>query len=264
MEDVNYDELFKIIDETTKRSFLAYENNGKIEPNVANLGAKIGDVAKLERFGEYYGIGVEFMEDVKPLLTNKFVFRILNFLKKQDYITALGILGLSGIDQIRYILHKWFTIATTGYQNQLLVSGQNQVSTSDQNQLSTSDQNQLSTSDQNQLSASDQNSDNLKNYPMFDYWIESVAHDPLPSKIKVVDIGQNQNTGASVLPPEWIGRVFKNGTQLHQEMSNLETRIGKPPVTYAVIYSMIIQKNETFVENIDNIKFNQIFLFRFD
>jgi len=221
MEDIDYVKLIKIVEKSVKKSYLAYEHDNKRVPNVSNLGAKVGDIAKLERHGEYYGIAVEFLENLNPLLTDRFVIRILTMLKKEDYITPITILNLTSVDQLQYVLHTWFQFATTEYDNSL--------------------------------------KNIKKKYPIFDPWIKSVTHDPLLGKIKLVEIGFNQNTGNSVVPVDWIGREFANGKELHKEMDKLETRIGKPPVTYAIIYSMIIQKNDSIITEIKNIDYDTIF-----
>jgi len=222
MEEIDYPELIKIIESHSKNSYQGVEINGKLRPNVANLGAKAGDIAKLERSGEYYGIAVEFLGDVKPLLTSQLIIRILNLLKNEDYVTPMTILNLINLDQLKYILHEWFQKATTIGDKGML-------------------------------------KDYNKKYPVFDHWIQSVRSDPLPGPIKVVEIGQNQNTGISVLPPEWIGTEFSDGRAMHEAMDKLETRIGKPPVTYAVIYSMVIQKYDSNIRDIKNLSYDYIF-----
>lgn len=226
MDSINYDILIKIVQESLKKSYEAHEHHGKLVPNVANLGGKKGDIAKLERSGEYYGIAVKLLEDLRPILTGTFVIKILHMLKKEDYITPLECLKLTTLDQLQYILHKWFIKATTNYQNQLAGF--------------------------------------KKKYPEFDPWINSVTHDPLLGRIKIVEIGINQNTGDSVVPAEWMDKEFENGYELQKEMDKLETRLGKPPVTYAIIYSMIIQKNDTLIKNMNNISFQKIFYLDFD
>jgi len=82
MEEIDYPALIKIAESYSKNSYQGVEINGKLRLNVANVGAKIGDIAKLERSGEYYGIAVELLGDVKPLLTSQFIVRIINLLKK--------------------------------------------------------------------------------------------------------------------------------------------------------------------------------------
>lgn len=220
MDDIDFTLLIKIL-ATTKASYYGYQEKDVLINNVANFGAKIGDIAKLERKGEYYGISVEFMEDTIPLLLHHNILKILNMLKKEEYSTALTILGLTTLDELKYVLHKWFQIATTGYNNEI--------------------------------------GNSKKNYPKYDRWIKSVTHDPILTKIRVREIGSNQNTGASVVPEDWIDREFKNADELHMAMDKLETRIGKPSVTFAVIYSMIIQKQDVLIKKIKNLDCKHIF-----
>lgn len=191
MEDVDFATLIKYVGKSTKNSYETYQLDDKDIPNIANLGGKVGDIAKLERHGEYYGISIELLEDIKPLLTEKFVVRILAMLKKEDYITPLALFGLSSMDQLQYILHKWLQVATIDYDNSLTTKNK---------------------------------------YPIFDEWIETVTHDPILGRIKVVEIGHNENTGDSVVPSDWIGREFASGRDMHKAMDKLESRIGKPPV----------------------------------
>ena len=82
-------------------------------------------------------------------------------------------------------------------------------------------------------------------------------------RIKIVEIGFNQKTNSPVLPEDWTDREFTNGYELQQEMNNLENRIGKPPVTFAIIYSMIIQKNDNIIKNLKNINFQKIIYLNF-
>ncbi|BCS83382.1 putative helicase [Cotonvirus japonicus] len=220
MQDIDFNQLLDIVEKYTLRSYTAFEHDGKDVPNVANLGAKIGDIAKLERSGEYYGIAVEFLADVKPLLTDKFIMRILTMLKREDYVTVLTVLELSTIDQLYYILDEWFKTATFNYKSSIKYS---------------------------------------KRYPIFDKWIHTVAYDPLPNRIRIVEIGYNQNTSDSVVPADWIDREFESGQDLQNAMNQLENRIGKPPVTYAIIYAMIIQRTDSVVTDIANVKYNTIF-----
>jgi hypothetical protein len=220
MNEIDYSKLTKNVEKTTKKNYQARYQNGHLVPNVANLGGKIGDIVKVERSGEYSGLAVQLMEDIKPLLTDRIILKILTMYKKEDYMTPLNILGLSTMEQLQYVLHQWFTLATLNYDNSFKQK---------------------------------------KKFPMLDQWIKTMAHDPLLGKIKVVEIGQNQNTGGSVVPPEWIDKTFDNGQQMQEEMSKLETRIGKPPVTYAVIYSMIIQKNDKMLSDIKNVDYDTVF-----
>lgn len=212
MEHIDYDHLIALIKKTCLKSYWAAMVNDKPVPNVANLGAKIGDVAKLERTGEYYGISVRFLAEVKPLLTDQFVSRMCHLLKKEEYVTVISVMMVDDLDKLFYILDQWFSLVTTGYHAELKVY--------------------------------------KRTYPTYDWWIQTVRHDPLPHKIQIVDIGQNQLTGEPVVPPEWTDRVFANGDALHEAISQSESRINKPPVTYAIIYSMIIQKDDSILTDI--------------
>ena len=231
MEDINFTTIIKHVEKYTKNSFETSQINGKDVPNVANLGGKTGNIVKLERHGEYYGIAVELMEDLRPILTDKFVIRILTMLKKEDYITPLAVLGLNSLDQLQYILYRWLEIATNDPGPNLVALG----------------------------SISGILDKPQKKYPVYDEWIESVTHDPLLGRIKVVEVGYNEKTGNSVIPTDWIDREFSSGYDMHEEMNKLETRLGKPPVTYCIIYSMIVQKNDFLITDIKSVKFDIIF-----
>ena len=221
MDSIDFLLLIEHVKKSTKNSYETHQRDGKDIPNVANLGGKIGDIAKLERRGEYHAIAVKLLEDLKPLLTENFIIRILVMLKKEDYITPLSLLGLSSLDQLQYILHKWMSVATHDYDGSLKGS--------------------------------------KKKYHIFDEWINTVTHDPLLGRIQVVEIGHNDKTSNSVVPPDWIDMEFSNGSEMHKQMDQLESRIGKPPVTYCIIYSMVIQKNDTLITNIKNLKYDTIF-----
>lgn len=223
--ELDYNSIIKDIQKLTKKNFTCKEINNKPKKSIANFGAKKGDVVKLERNGEYFGIAVEILEDVAPLLTDRLICKILALLKNQDFITVLEILNLTEIDQLFYILYTWVkcaTMCTVNYFNKCF----------------------------------------KKSYLKFDKWITKVSHDPLDCKIKVVDIGCNKNTGSPVIPPEWLNREFDSGSEMHVEMDKLEWRIGKPPVTYAIIYSMIIQNKQTVLESLQNVKYNKIFFLK--
>ena len=210
MEDLDYHKLIKLVKDGTKPSFKAYlDDDNKLAPNVANLGAKVNDIAKLTRSGEYSGITVQFMETARRLLTDRFVIQILKQLEKEDYVTPLDMLSIINLDTLLYILHTWMERAVEGYDNSMKLFE--------------------------------------KKWESYDDWIKTTISDPLLSKIKVIEIGHNKVTGDSVVPPEWIDRVFESGYAMQAAMSKLESRIGKPPVTYAIIYSMNIDKQDSII-----------------
>ena len=205
---MDIDNVIKLINSSTKAHYKEVVVDGKVVNSVTNYGAKKGERAKLARNGEYFGIAVEFLEDVKRLLTDKFMIRILHFVKKEDYITIMNMLDLVNVDQINYVIHRWCQNSVADYDNSLV---------------------------------------SKKKFPELDWWIESDRATPLPGKIRVTDVGQNKNTGDSVVPLNWLGREFANGREMHEAMNKLDSRLGKPPVTYAIIYSMQKQVIETNV-----------------
>lgn len=226
MEDIDYTSLIKVIQTSTKKNYQARLNpNNKPTPNVCNLGAKAGQIAKIEREGEYHGLAIEFLEDLQPLLTDQFVIRLLLMLSKQEYITVLSILYLTTIDELAYALSKWLGSA-------------------------------LSVEIKSPFKSK-------KSYPSLDKWINTVRHDPILGKIRITDIGFNEKNNTSVVPPDWLGRDFESAVDLHSHMDGLETRIGKPPVTYCCIYSMWIVTAETIITDpneINNLKFARCYL----
>ena len=218
--DSNFDELIGSVKKYTKKNFQATIINGKMAPNVANLGGKRGEIAKLMRHGEYHGISVEFMENLRPLLTDRFIIKILTLLKTENYHVVLQMLELTNLSQLKYVLSQWFQIA---FYEPIYIF------------------------------------ENTKSFPELDEWIRTVRKNPLLGKIKIVEIGHNEKDGCSVVPAKWMGREFENGHDLHEKMNHLENRISKPPVTYAIIYSMVIQKNQSLVENVKMKKYKYMY-----
>ncbi|AVG46627.1 putative helicase [Acanthamoeba polyphaga mimivirus] len=221
--EIDCDKLIDIVQKSTKKNYLARNQDGKIVQNVANIGAKKGQIGKLERPGEYYGIAVEFLENVKILLTDYTIIKILKLMKKENYTSALNILDIVDINELYYVLHTWFQHATTQYENEIKINFDNE------------------------------------SYHDLDHWIKTVRSDPLPGKIKIMEIGFNEKTGGSVLPPDWIDKCFDNGTCVHKQMDKLETRIGKPPATYAIIYSMVIQQQDELITDPSKLDYSIIF-----
>ena len=48
MEDFDYEKFIKVIENYTKKNYRARIFNGKLVPNVANLGGNVDDIVKLE------------------------------------------------------------------------------------------------------------------------------------------------------------------------------------------------------------------------
>lgn len=215
--DINYDDIIKNIASNTRHNYKARTTEkGTLLNNLANQGGDISTIVKVERNGEYHGIVLELLEKSKPLLTDHYVIRVLKRLKIQDYSSAMELLFTVSLDQIAYILDRWLYITQEIYTDIFHF---------------------------------------YKNkYPQYDVWINTNISDPINVKIRILELGINTTTGDSVFPPEWIDKIFDNAYVLHNDMNKLDSRIGKPPVTYAVIYSMIIQSKKIIHDNFANYK----------
>jgi hypothetical protein len=73
-------------------------------------------------------------------------------------------------------------------------------------------------------------------------------HELIQVQLKVVSTG-------SLLPDEWMGKIFNSGKEFHKSIDLLDERIGKPPVTYLANYSMsreILNKPEIINQELLN------------
>jgi len=62
MEDFDFKQLTSWVEKSVRQSYKARIGpDDKPINNVANFGATVGDIAKVERSGEYAGVGVEFL-----------------------------------------------------------------------------------------------------------------------------------------------------------------------------------------------------------
>lgn len=222
MNTLNFTKLYKIINKYTKASYVIDLIDDKPAKSVANVGGKKNEVVKLERNGEYNGIAVQLLEEVRPLLTNYTVTKILKMLEKEDYITPLLIFSLKSLDELYYILYGWFQHATT-----------------------------YSGSVDKLFPHNNTNEVYLK-------WIKCVRGDALPCKLKIIEVGHNDLTGESVVPVEWMDKEFDSGTSLHLAMDKLDSRIGKAPVTYAIIYTMEVVKQNDVINNLKNKEYDYL------
>lgn len=224
MNNLAFRKLYKIIENYTRPSYIIDLHEGKPHKSVANFGAKKGDIVTLIRSGEYNGIAVQVLEDVRPLLTNYTVRKILTMLEKEDYINPLIIFGVKSLDELLCILKKWFLHATSyeGNINKKIKY------------------------------------DGVVDISSYVDWIKSVRSDPLPCRLKVIEVGHNDLTNDSVVPIEWIDQEFVSGTALHLAMNTLDTRIGKPPVTYAIIYTMVIKSKNDIILSIVGEKYSYL------
>src|SRR5690606_34825199 len=68
--------------------------------------------------------------------------------------------------------------------------------------------------------------------------------------LEVTDVGYNSITKSSAVPEDWMGRIFDSGEEMHRAMD--EFRPGKPPTTYAVIYSMTKREQSELLDTVPN------------
>jgi hypothetical protein len=121
---IMYEALIRHIRENTSASFRArtetHRDAERLVRNLANFGAKEGETAIVERAGEYHGLTIELLEDVKPLLTDERIIRILQILsdsQNTDFATCAKLLkveqyfnkystkeNVGGDDVIKYII----------------------------------------------------------------------------------------------------------------------------------------------------------------
>lgn len=209
MENLDYEKIIDNIRKNVKPNYQTKMLNGQVAPTVANLGAKKGYIATVStKDGEYNGLSIEFLEDIRPLLTSEYIIKIVKMLQKENYDAILKKLDLLSLDQIQYILHKWSCIALNLYNN-------------------------------------DFKNIKKKKYPILKSRAITIRSDPIMGKFKISSIGFNKKNNNSIVPSDWLDRIFNNAIDAHNEMDKLESRRGKPPVTYAIIYTMTVKSNET-------------------
>ena len=228
--------LIKIIKENVKANYQAkLDEKNKLIKNIANFGAKNGSKGMVGRNGEYYGLTVEFLSDVKPLITDDRIIRSLEAINREDFNMAIIILGIEeyekyGNNILFYAIEEWFKI--------------NNI-------------------DSKHL-------ENIKNYNLnYDKTkilpdnctikrLKILRRDPINVPIRIVGLGSSKK-GNCVVPEFWLGKEFNSGEELHNQMNELDWRKGKPPVSYCCIYSMSliedtkwITKKEIIGVKIDN------------
>lgn len=118
MESLDVQKLLSFLS-TCKKDYKARYNSDKLANNVANFGANAKTILVHNRNGEYAGIKVQVLDDVKPLLTDERISRTLKHIDQQQYDLAMTAMLTTSVDEMLYILDKWFTNATTSYDNSI-------------------------------------------------------------------------------------------------------------------------------------------------
>ena len=201
------------------KKFITRKNDENIQlNNIANIGLKPFEIARVERNGEYHGVEIEAIDFIYPLFTTERINKIYSMLKENKINSIIEYSNIQkeyiqhGEQVIDYIIEKW--CATTGVECP------------------------------NKLS-----SVNIDDVELNKRISKNVSHE-LIGKFKITGIGKNTKTKESTLPHDWIGKEFNGSADLHNQMNSLPSRIGKPPVTYCCTYGMMVQKKD--IKNIKN------------
>ena len=203
---------------SAKSGYTARLEGNKPVKNIANLGIKKGQRAEIRRNGEYNGLVIEALADLRPLLTDFNVNQALTALATDDVDRAVRSLGLStefvkyGADVIHYVITRWFQ------QNDLEAELPDVVVRGVD----------IGAGDGSGIGAD----------VALTRWIETVRNDPLPIPFKVVSPGRSKK-GHPVVPESWVGREFRDGNDFHRAMDGLAWRRGLPPVTYCCTHGMV-------------------------
>ena len=192
---------------------------------ICNFGLKKYQRAYMPRNGEYHGFTIEALEDILPTITNLHIENAIKYILNKDYEAASRKISIYdyyikyGEQIIYYTINEWLKI------NNFPEIFKSKISDIFIKSIDISDKNKIN------------NHVHLR------------RDLPLIGRIKIVETGINTNTNEYVVPNSWINSEFANAEQLHNEMNKLDSRQGKPPVTYCCIYAMIIKRNNNILEN---------------
>jgi len=224
---VNYGNIILDLSNCNAKYEYLMENGNPI-PIVSNLGLKPFEKCIVIRSGEYSDFTVEAQEYIPHILTNYHIYHSFNHLINNEFDKSARILNiyqeysLYGNQLIYYVINKWLVINKHPPVFSKMI-------------------------DHDFLHKLE--SDNIKS--KIDFYVMTQRHHPINGKIKITNIGTNIKTKEPAVPPEWIGRIFNSAHELHQEMSNLPNRKGKPPVTFCCIYSNTIITNKIWNDNLE-------------
>lgn len=200
--------LVDLIQNEIKSGYKARLDNGNLINNIVNMGIKKYQKCEVGRDGEYKGLVIEALSDSKHLVTDYHIIKGINALYENDINKAVKILDLEtdftkyGQKVIHYTIKRWL----------------------DENNISLPS-----------IIESDVDIDD----DVLDRRIVTVRNDPINFPFRIVGIGQSKK-GNSVVPESWMGKEFKNGFEFHREMDKLDSRKGKPPVSFCCTHSMMI------------------------
>lgn len=206
------DTLISQVRKQTKESYkTVYNSKNKPVKSIANFGLKKDQVATKRDSGEYAGMSIRATEDIPPIISDRRFIKTLKLLKTENIQGAISVLNISkfitkhGIAALYYTLHYWIENCTTITNIPTFISNEYKEISDEE----------------------------------LDDFIEISYYDPVQGSFTIHSVGQS-TSGVSAVPIEWLNREFPNATILHEEMDKLDWRIGKPPVYYAIIYSIKI------------------------
>lgn len=198
----SYDEIMKL----EKKRICAKMNGNKPIKNIANFGIKKNGYAIVERHGEYYGLTIQVLDDLKPLLTNYRIGNAYKQLEIGDLLNSQHILCVDNPLEVYYVMFHWLTkygFIVPEFIKKNYVKLNNEV---------------------------------------IDKWLLLDRSMPLPCKFKLIDIGFSKNK-QPVVPDDWIGKIFNSAYDLHTQMDQLDWRKDKPSVRYCCTYGMALKDN---------------------
>lgn len=217
--------LLNEIKKKTKSNYRArIDEKNKLVKNIANYGANIGSKGKIDRQGEYHGLTVEFLNKVKPLITDNRIIKSLMYIEKSDYLMVVRILDIEeeynkyGNNIIFYLIENWILI--NEINKQFLEGIKNFNLNYDKKTIP----------DNNSIIER----------------LKVLRHDPINCPIKIYSLGKSKK-GNPVVPEEWLGKEFNNAEQLHKEMDKLDWRKNKPSVNFCCTYSMTLLEDNNWM-----------------
>ena len=191
-----------------KKRVCARMNGGKPVKNIANYGIKKNGIASVDRHGEYFGLVIQVLEDVKPLFTNYVVGIAFQKMEIGDIVGAYKTLGVNNPSEAKYVMVKW--LSKYGFSIPNFIKD---------------------------IQSDDEQGDGFQELTKR---IELDRSRPIECKFKIIDIGCSKKK-QPVVPDDWIGKKFNSATELHSKMDELEWRKDKPKVMYCCTYGMVIR-----------------------
>jgi superfamily II DNA or RNA helicase len=176
--------------------------------------------------GMYDGFTIEAIDDIPYVITDKIIHDALKLLLKSKTKSLINIARTLDISDL-YLEHT-----VDGYSDQLVFYTIDFWLSKNKMDTMFEDYYNIST-------LNDATLDIIKRRT------KSLRSDPVKGRFKIVATGAGKNN-EPVVPLEWIGRVFKNGVELHAEMDKLPNRKGQPPVMYCCINNMRILETITW------------------